>query len=463
MDRAYKLTRRQWMAGAGGAVLSGAARRSLHGAAVGELRLGTFSFDVSPPKGHSLCGGWIKPAESVEDPLEAIGFVLLGAGEPIVVCAVDWTGILNTAHLAWRRAMANAAGTSPDRVAVQSVHQHNAPFACLDAQRIVSAYPELPPIVDGEFFQQCLERAQQAVREAIATAEPLTHIATAQARVEKVASNRRILDADGKLIFWRGSSSKDPRAAEFPEGLIDPWLRSVAFYARDRKLLVCHYYATHPMSYYGDGKVSSDFVGLARKRRQKEEPQCRYVYFTGCAGNVAAGKYNDGTPRARQELTQRIYEAMRASEEQLKPQPVSTVRWSTAHLLPPPRSLWTEETLEAKIATPGQPIVERNRPSYTLAWLRRVAAKLPIVVSALHIDQVSLVHLPAESFVEYQLFAQQIAPQRFVAVAAYGDGGPWYIPTEEAYPQGGYEVSVAFCDPPVDQMLRGAVTEVLRG
>src|SRR3954466_15247339 len=92
------------------------------------LLIAPFRFDVTPPVGHPLCGGWIKPAVDCDDELEAIGFVLLGAGKPIVVCAVDWTGILNEAHVAWRTAMAEAAGTSPDRVAVQCVHQHDAPF-----------------------------------------------------------------------------------------------------------------------------------------------------------------------------------------------------------------------------------------------------------------------------------------------------------------------------------------------
>src|SRR6266850_2166707 len=79
-----------------------------------ELLIAPFRFDVTPPVGHPLCGGWIKPAVDCQDELEAIGFVLLGAGKPIVICAVDWTGILNEAHVAWRAAMAEAAGTTPD-------------------------------------------------------------------------------------------------------------------------------------------------------------------------------------------------------------------------------------------------------------------------------------------------------------------------------------------------------------
>jgi hypothetical protein len=72
-----------------------------------------------------------------------------------------------------------------------------------------------------------------------------------------------------------------------------------------------------------------------------------------------------------------------------------------------------------------------------------------------------MLHLPSECFVEYQLRAQVSAPQRFVACAAYGDGGPWYIPTSEAYPQGGYEVGVAWCEPTIDQLLSQSMLALL--
>ena len=75
-------------------------------AASSALSIAPFRFDVTAPIGHGCCGGWIKPIEAVDDAQEAIGYVLLGAGAPIVICAVDWTGILNSAHVAWRTAMA---------------------------------------------------------------------------------------------------------------------------------------------------------------------------------------------------------------------------------------------------------------------------------------------------------------------------------------------------------------------
>ena len=61
----------------------------------------------------------------------------VGSGKPVVVCVVDWTGLLNNAHVQWRQALAEAAGTTIDRVTVHCVHQHNAPFACVDAEQII--------------------------------------------------------------------------------------------------------------------------------------------------------------------------------------------------------------------------------------------------------------------------------------------------------------------------------------
>ena len=426
------------------------------------LRLATFHFDVTPPLGHSLCGGWIKPVEGVTDNLQAIGFVLLGAGKPIVIVAVDWTGILNEAHVQWRTALANAAGTTPDRVAVQCVHQHNAPFACLGAEKIVMAEGDLPHIVEVDYFNDCLKRGAAAVRDSLGTAQAVTHVGQGEAKVDRVASNRRIYrDTYGIIKAMRGSSCKDPKLRAMTEGIIDPMLKTVAFYNDDKKIAACHYYATHPMSYYGDGLVSSDFVGIARKQHQAEEPHCQHIYFTGAGGNISAGKYNDGSHPVRKVLAKRIYDGIAAAGKNIKIKPLTDVAWRTVEMLPTARDLLIADELQARISNKSNSTVNRNRPSYMLSWLRRLEQKTPILLSALSLGDISLLHLPAESFIEYQLRAQTLAPNRFVATAAYGDGGPWYIPIAQEYANGGYEVSVAFSDSSIDATMTAGIAKLL--
>ena len=457
------MNRRDFISGSTGAMVAGALLTSDSVAAgkPGDLRLATFRFDVTPPKGHSLCGGWIRPVVGVDDPLEAMGYVLLGVGKPIVVCAVDWTGLANSAHIQWRKALADAARTAIDRVAVQCVHQHNAPFACMDAQAIVQEQGDLPDIVNPVFFDRCLKNAGDAVTKSLKKTTPVTHIARGEARVEKVAANRRIIGLNGKLVSQRGSSSRKPEHHRFPEGLIDPMLKTVAFYSGNKKLVASHFYACHPMSYYGDGRVSADFCGLARRRMQKQEPDCLHLYFNGCGGNIGAGKYNNGSKEARVELTQRMFDGITTSNAMLKPEPIRSFAWETEDILPPLDPRFNEEQLLVGIRNKTNRVVARNRPSYTFAFIRRVKEGIPITLSSLHVNDISMLHLPAESFIEYQLRAQAIAPNRFVACAAYGDGGPWYIPVKEAYPQGGYAVGVAWCSPQIDPLMSNGIQTLL--
>jgi hypothetical protein len=409
-----------------------------------------------------LCGGWIKPVEHVDDALEAIGLVLLGAGAPIVICTVDWTGLLNEAHLAWRSALATAAGTTPDRVALHCVHQHNAPMVCPAADALVAGQPDLPRIYDPVFFQRCLQAAQDAVTAALPQARRVTHVAAAYARVDRVASNRRMdRKADGRIGTMRGSKCVDPTLIALPEGPIDPLLRTVAFYDGETKIAACHYYATHPMSYYGDGRVSSDFCGLARKRRQREEPACTQLYFTGCAGNIAAGKYNDGTPAARVQLTHRIHAGMVAAEAALRPVTLKSVIWRSAEFFAKPNPSLGLDALRELMDKRTDSLALRMRPAFKLALIERCNRRVPFILSALHLNDIALLHLPAEPFVDFQFFAQSLSPGRHVAVAGYGDGGPWYIPTKDEFPAGGYEIDFAFCAPETADQLREAITGLL--
>jgi hypothetical protein len=213
-----------------------------------EIRLATFSADVTPPLGHPLMGGGIAPAREVLDPLSARGFVLLGDGKPVVLAAIDWCEIRNDAHDRWREAMAKAAGTEPGRVLVVSLHQHDTPIADLAAQRLLDDRRAAGRICDLRFHEEAVRGVARAVRESLKAARPVTHFGTGQAKVERVASNRRYLRADGSPAFDRMSAARDAAIRDQPEGLIDPWLKTLSFWDGDRPLLALSCYATHPMS-----------------------------------------------------------------------------------------------------------------------------------------------------------------------------------------------------------------------
>ncbi|MDR3632859.1 MAG: hypothetical protein P4L84_03430 [Isosphaeraceae bacterium] len=428
------------------------------------LHLATFRINATPPLGHSLCGGWIKPVVGVDDPLSLRGVVLLGADKPIVLAALDWTGVMDESHRLWVEALADAAHTTPDRVALHCVHQHNAPFIDREGNALLKRAGVEPLLYDEAFVDDLVARSAAAVRESLTSAQPISHVRVGRAEVKQVASSRRVIGPDGKIKFSRTSATKDPDARAAPEGTIDPVLKSVGFFQNDRPLARLYYYTTHPMSYYGDGRVSSDFVGLARSRRDMDEPDTLHVYFTGSAGNVTAGKYNDGAKANRAVLADRIHEGMRAADADAQPRAVAigTVAWSTKPFRFEPREDLDLERLKAIVASPKETVVNRNRNAMTCGWLIRLATKRPILLSKLELGPATLLHLPAETFVEYQLEAQKSRPGTVLATAAYGDGGPWYIPLRRSFAEGGYEPSVALVSRETETVYQKAIEDLLR-
>jgi hypothetical protein len=425
------------------------------------LHLATFACDVTPPPGHPLCGGWIEPVRAVDDPLRALGVILLGMGRPVVLCAVDWCGIRNEAHWLWRQKLAQATHTVPENVALHCLHAHDAPFADLGAERLSEAVPGAPRCLNLRFFEQAVARTARAAQAALAATRRFTHLGIGQARVEQVASNRRVIGRDGKLKYWRGSSTRDSAARAEPEGLIDPWLKTVSFWDGPRPLAALSYYATHPMSYYGQGRVSSDFCGLARQKRQQDDPSVFQVYFTGCAGNIAAGKYNDGAPENRPVLRDRIDRAMAAAWRATVCQPVSGWEWRVVPVRLPARAekSFGSEASRKVLEDAKESKARRGNAAFQLSWLERLSR--PIELTCLDFGKVLILHLPGEPFVEYQLYAQRRRRDAFVCVAGHGDGGPGYIPTAGAYSQGGYEIGVALAGPASEGLLRTAVAKLL--
>lgn len=454
---------------------------------VGSLRIAVFDVDASPPVGSPLA---YDTNIEVQNPLSCRGVILLppqdksaddsNAARPIVLCAVDWIGIGNAAHREFREALATAAGTTPSRVAVHTLHQHDAPWCDFTADELARKYKITHRPFDSAFARDVLFRAAAAVKDAIGRGQPVTHVGFSSAEVEQVASNRRILGPDGKVLYVRYTATKDAKIREFPEGTIDPLLRMVTFWNGEKPLAALSYYATHPQSYYRTGKANPDFPGMARNARQGSTG-VPHIHFNGAGGNIGAGKYNDGSPENRQVLADRVGDAMQRAWNSIKKSPLTAadVRWTTTEVALPAATHLDEKSLvalvegrapgavadkggEAADSKPPTPL-EQFIAATKLAWLRRCQAGEKTELACLRLGRARILHLPGELFVEYQLAAQQLQPDAFVAVAAYGDYGPAYIGTEISYAQGGYETArnSSFVAPEVEGVLMRGIAKLL--
>jgi hypothetical protein len=390
------------------------------------LRIATFEVDATPPLGYKLSyRSVIKPWDMG---LMAKGIVLLGAGQPIVLLAVDWTGISNENQDEFKRTLAAAAGTIPQRVAVHTLHQHDAPQGN----------------IQNDFVLAVLHRLEMAVVESLTQAQPVTHMGLGSAEVFRVASNRRIKGDDGMIRATRYTATKDPALRAEPEGLIDPIVSQISFWNAGNPVAILSFYATHPQSYYETGVPNPDYPGIARFMRQLAVPDALHIYFTGAAGNVGAGKYNDGSHENRLMLAERLADGLKRAWDGSKRVPLSAtdVGWAVEPVVLVPDTL--------------------RQNSLISPFVLRYKAGRKIDIECLSLGDARILFMPGELFVEYQLAAKAMRPDLFVTMAAYGDCGTGYIPTAIGFKEGGYEPGASRVTPAAENVLMTAMKKLLK-
>ncbi len=426
------------------------------------VRVGTFDVDASPPIGSPLA---YDPTKGIQTPLSCRGIVLLPGNEkPIVLCAIDWIGISSGGQTVFKEAIAAAIDSTPDRIVIHTLHQHDAPRCDFDAEQLIADQGAGGGGFDPEFARAVANHAAAAAKKAIDEAQPVSHLGIGEGLVEKVASNRRILGPDGKVQVTRFTATKDPAVRALPVGTIDPQLKLITFWNGEKAIAALSYYATHPQSYYRTGMANPDFPGLARNARQ-DETGVPHIHFNGAGGNIGAGKWNDGSVENRQVLADKVAAGMKRAWDATRKTPLAAdgVAWSVEPVNLPVAGHLVAADLEAtignRVATPSDRYSAAKHP----VWLRRCQAGDTIPIACLTLNEARILHLPGELFVEYQLNAQKLRPDLFVAMAAYGDYAPGYIGTEIAYGQGGYETSdrASRVAPGVEKVLMGAVARLL--
>lgn len=426
------------------------------------LQVATFDVDATPDVGFMMAYDRVKRVEELG--LRARGIVILGSGEPIVLCAVDWIGIGNEGHDVFRDRIAQAAATTRQRVAVHTLHQHDAPRCDFSAESLLhhAGVSDLGAH-DGSLAREVLDRLDEAISDAVTRATPVTHAAFGVAEVQQVASNRRIQDENGLVRATRYTTCRDPALRAEPEGVVDRQLSSLSFWNEDQPVAVLSYYACHPQSYYRTGIPSPDFPGIARIIRGQDLPDVLHVHFNGAGGNIGAGKYNDGNHENRMILAGRVAAGMKQAFEagerwRIDPHQID---WEVEAVALPPAPHLDANQLRGEIANWN--VNDYWGSPDELAWLIRCQSGHKIDLACLSVGEVRVLHMPGELFVEYQLAAKALRPDLNVAMAAYGDYGPGYIGTEVAYGQGGYETSkpASKVDKSCEQVLMAGLRKLL--
>ena len=423
------------------------------------LKIVTFKVDVTPPIGDPLA---YVPNEKVETPIYVSGIVLDDGKTRAVWVSCDFIGIYGESYVVWLEMLAKQAGTVRENIFLHSVHQHDS----------IRWNPECNPkegengplVISPEYCIKTLKDVSEAVAKAVSgTWQSVGKLLTAETRIGGLAANRRLVNEDGKFAHTRYSGKNPPELQALPVGNIDPILRTICFEnTGGQKIVALHFYATHPMAAYLRKMVSTDVPGRAlRHVTENNNSVAMNLYFTGCGGNVTFGKYNIGGIEGIEQLGKRLGEGMLQNLRKLEEQPLGPLVVKRVAFEVPFNSL-----MKPVSEYEGRSAVSRRYKLETLdKWRQSTAARMSIG-PRVHFLSFEL----NEVFVDYQLYAQSLIPEHFLATAAYGNGIYGYIPTRAAFEEnGGYETGDLACqvtaeiDEVLREVLRKCFAEVING
>lgn len=455
--------------------------------------LHTFRVDVTPPIGDYLCGGLHTTSIGVEQRIDLRGMVLTHGGTRYVLAVIDFCYLCGRSNDRLHRALADAAGVPVSQVVACSNHIHDVPLIDEEPHAIVQDLAGLP-IHNEAWFAALLERIAAAVRAALAEpGVPVSHVGISWAPVVEFASTRRVIDANNRA-HTRYSKCMDPVLKSAPEGAIDPLLRQVTLYTtasgeskaapsqaaftafnqespakgndpRGPVPVAClQSYASHPQVSDGRRLVSGDTVGVARDLFAAAFPNLTQVFFDGCGGDITAGKYTTRLgERDRLYFGVRLADAMIAAHKAAAPEPLTSVSWSDHTLTLPLAPVHVSEAELLKDLR--DPAVPHNVKYLRAMKLDRIARKIdeyPYRLTALRLNDIALLHLPAEPLLEYQNFTHAHYGARLM-VNGYGDSFLKYVATDQCFVQGGYEVDPWWTEiqPGAEALIKGGIRRVM--
>jgi hypothetical protein len=176
-----------------------------------------------------------------------------------------------------------------------------------------------------------------------------------------------------------------------------------------------------------------------------------------------AGKYNDGDPANRPALAHRLYLGMREAWRRTERRPLGRVGFRSAAMQLAPRRTprFARAEMRKRLEDASLPYLHRAEAALGLSWLDRVEARRPIDVPAVDFGGAHLLLMPAETFVQYQLWAQEMRPDSFVLTAGFGECAPGYIPTAQAAAEGYDDHYSWIAFPECEPVMLAAMREAL--
>ncbi|HEY7427817.1 MAG TPA: neutral/alkaline non-lysosomal ceramidase N-terminal domain-containing protein [Gemmataceae bacterium] len=415
-----------------------------------ELQAGVAVVDITPPSGYRMAGYFRERLNTgTHDPLQAKALVLRQGDEQAALVFCDLVGIARDVSSRARGLAAKKTGIPAANIVIAATHSHTGP-QYMGALRqyfhdqAIAAKGEDPhekidyPAVLAAKIAEAIDKAHKSVR-------PIA-LSAGVARQEGLSFNRRFHLKDGTVQFNPGKLN--PNIVR-PAGPIDPDVGLLRFRDGDKDLALLTVFALH-LDTVGGSEYSADYpFHLERALRPALGAEGISLFGAGTCGDINHIDVSKNDPQKGQLEAGRIGavlgETVRSALPKLRParSPRLAVRGT---IVKAPLQKYDAEAIAqarkdmAKIGTRDLPFLKQVE-TYKIVSLQMLPGEtLPMEVQVFRLsDDVALVGLPGEIFVELGLAIKKASPFPVTLVVELCNDAPGYVPTVKAFKEGSYE------------------------
>jgi neutral ceramidase len=396
---------------------------------------GAAEWPITPPLGVDMTGYANRPgpAESLADPLYVRALAIGSRAErPVVLVSLDLLGLgEGSVH----RIRDLVAGTvTPARLVLNCTHTHAGPTTV--ALRCMGQ-------PDAAYCDLVERSTASAIREAVRRMAPARLLyGSAESHI---GVNRREL-RDGRIVLGQN-----------PAGPIDRTVHVLRVEREDGSALACWFsHACHPVvTGTANTALSAEWPGAAADALRRALG-CTALFAQGCCGDI--NPVTRGDPSLAHSVGRELAGAALTAWERAKPLTGTGIAASLERVDLPQRKPSVEEADAALDAARERRAADPNAhptrsaaaglmrwaEAYVAAARDPVALPVAMDVQAVRVGDLTLATTAAETFVEIGRGMSALSRTPITVPLGYTNGCFGYLPTEAAFPLGGYEVEGAF-------------------
>jgi hypothetical protein len=426
--------------------------------------------DITPPVGYRMSGYFYERLSTgANDPLYAKAIVLRQGDEQAALVFCDLVGMSRAVTDAARQAASEKTKIPREHILIAATHSHTGPlyFGALrdyfHEQAVARHGSDPAEKVDYPAF--LTQQLVAAITEAQQKLQPAT-LTPGVAELQGVSFNRRFHMKDGSVRFNPGRKNPDiVRVA----GPIDPLVHCLEFEnaKTGRAIGMLTVFALH-LDTVGGTEYSGDYPHYLAQAAG----DAISVFGAGTCGDINhIDVTRDDQPKGQEmaaeigaKLLQAAGDAIRKSGGEV---PTSLAVKQAVVECPlqhyPANEIAKARVNMAKIGTRELSFLEQVETYKIVALQSLPKDKLPLEVQAFRLsDDVALVGLPGEIFVELGLAIQAQSPFKNTIVIELCNDTPGYVPTRKAFAEGSYETVNSRVEPGGGEMLVDAAVKLLK-